>query len=173
MTESSKIKVWTAQANIVVDTIEEKGIYHVERKFIQNKYQEISSIFLEAYDWFINRYAAIIPRPLGAEYAIWVYPDPQMISNYGPGDNILEIDVPMENLIFFDQAKWNKILNLSYIPESPSDEDRFTKEVAKQGLDLESKAVTTHFYPLLKREIIKSWDRLFDDSCKRTIISWI
>jgi len=166
MIESSKLKVWTAQANVVIDTIEEKGIYHVKRDFILKKYQEISKLFLEPYDWFIRRAASIVSPPPGAEYSIWVYCDPIMISNYAPGDYIIEAEVPRDQMILFDQAKWQRILNHSYISVDPQDEERFKRAVRKQGLQHESKALTTNFYPILKREIMNSWDRLFDDSIK-------
>jgi hypothetical protein len=166
MSEQGKIKVWTAQAQIVIDTLEEKGIYHVKREFILNKYEQVSKIFLEPYDWFIRRAAVISPPPPGAEYSIWVYCDPVMISNYAPGDYIIEAEVPTDKVVLFDQAKWLRILNLSYIPENPADDERFKRKIREYGLQHESKALTTNFYPLFKREIINSWDRLFDDSIK-------
>ncbi|HEY5576272.1 MAG TPA: DUF3841 domain-containing protein [Clostridiaceae bacterium] len=166
MAENRKLKVWTAQAGIVIDTIEKNGIYHVKRNFILEKYQQISRLFLEPYDWFISRAAKKIPPPPGAEYSIWVYCDPIMISNYAPGDYIIEAEVPSDNVILFDQGKWLKILNLSYIPESSADEERFKRTTGEYGLQHESKAFTTNFYPEFRREIIGSWDRLFDDSIK-------
>lgn len=166
MAENRKLKVWTAQAGIVIDTIEKNGIYHVKRNFILEKYQQISRLFLEPYDWFISRAAKKIPPPPGAEYSIWVYCDPIMISNYAPGDYIIEAEVPSDNVILFDQGKWLKILNLSYIPTNPADEERFKRTVREYGLQHESKALTTNFYPEFRREIIGSWDRLFDDSIK-------
>lgn len=166
MNEFGKIRVWTAQARIVIDTIEENGIYNVKREFILKKYQEISKLFLEPYDWFISRAAQKITPPLGVEYPIWTYCDPQMISNYGPGDYIIEAEVPSDKVIFFDQGKWLRILNLSYIPANPADEERFKRTIREYGLQHESKAVTTNFYPEFRHEIIKSWDRLFDDSIR-------
>jgi hypothetical protein len=166
MTELCKLKVWTAQAGVVIDTLEKNGIYHVKRDFILKKYQQISKLFLEPYDWFIRRAASKIPPPPGAEYSIWVYCDPRVISNYAPGDYIIEAEVPLDKVILFDQAKWLKILNLSYIPADPADEERFKKAITEYRLQHESKAITTNFYPAFKREIIGSWDRLFDDSIK-------
>jgi hypothetical protein len=166
MTEIAKVKVWTAQAGIVIDTIENNGVYHVKRKFILEKYQQMSKLFLEPYDWFINRAAKMIQPPPGAEYSVWVYCDPVMISNYAPGDYIIEAEVPSDKIILFDQGKWHKILNLSYIPANAQDEERFKRAVKEYGLQHESKALTTGFYPQFRREIINSWDRLFDDSIK-------
>jgi hypothetical protein len=164
MNEFGKMRVWTAQAKIVIDTIEENGVYHVKRDFILKKYQEISKLFLAPYDWFISRASQKIPPPPGAEYPIWAYFDPEVISNYGPGDYIIEAEVPSDKLILFDQGKWLRILNLSYIPADPSDEERFKRNITEYGLQHESKAFTTNFYPSFKREIIESWDRLFDYS---------
>ncbi|MHC1720925.1 MAG: DUF3841 domain-containing protein [Clostridiaceae bacterium] len=163
---SDNIKVWTAQAKIVLDTIEDKGVYYVKREFIQKKYTEISKLFLEPYDWFVRHAAQKIPLPEGAEYAIWIYCDPQSISNYGSGDYIIEADIPKDKVILFDEGKWLKILNLSYIPENSYDDDRFREYITNQGLQHASKAFTSNFYPNIRHEIMRSWDRLFDDSIK-------
>lgn len=162
MTDHSTIKVWTAQADIVVETLRQTGIYQVRRRFIQQKYGELAPLFLTAYDWFVQQYARRIPPPPGAEYGIWVYTDPRGIANYGPGDSILELEVPADQLVLMDQTKWNRILNLTYLPQDPADNARFHEELARQGITQAHKAVSTNFYPLLKREIIASWDRLFN-----------
>ncbi|AHM56577.1 hypothetical protein EAL2_c12820 [Peptoclostridium acidaminophilum DSM 3953] len=166
MSSNGNIKLWTAQSKIVVDTIESKGIYHVKREFILNKYREISKLFLEPYDWFVGRASKIITPPPGAEYAIWMYANPGMISNYGPGDYIIEAEVPRDNVLMLDEGKWLRILNLSYIPLDSKDEERFKNSIREYGLTHDSQAYTSNFYPALKREITRSWDRLFDDSIK-------
>jgi len=166
MVESHNVTVWTAQAKIVVDTIDSNGIYHVKRDFIQKKYNEISKLFFEPYDWFVRHAAQKIPPPPGAEYAVWVYCNPQMISNYGPGDYIIEASIPRDKVILFDEGKWLRILNLSYIPENPSDEERFKKHISNLGLQHDSIAFTSNFYPNVRQEILLSWERLFDSSIK-------
>lgn len=166
MDKIAKMKVWTAQGGIVMDTIEGNGVYHVKRSFILQKYEQMAKLFLEPYDWFISRAAKMITPPTGAEYPIWVYCDPVMVSNYAPGDYIIEAEVPSDKIILLDEGKWHKILNLSYIPANDDDGERFKRAVREYGLVHESKALTTNFYPQFRREIIKSWDRLFDDSIK-------
>jgi hypothetical protein len=80
-----------------------------------------------------------------------------MISNYGPGDYIIEAEVPCDKVILFDQSKWLRILNLSYIPANPTDEEKFKRTIREYGLQHESKAFTTNSYPEFRREIIGSW----------------
>lgn len=161
MDEVKKIKVWTAQADIVLETLEKTGLYQVRGRFIRAKYGELAPLFFTAYDWFVRQYAQRIPRPEGAEYGIWVYLDPRGIANFGPGDHVLELEVPADQLIIMDQAKWNRILNLSYLPKDPEDLLRFHRELERMGITQEHKAVSTNFYPCLKREVFASWDRLF------------
>lgn len=162
----TKIKVWTAQAKIVIDTIEKYGIYHVKREFILKKYKELSRLFLDPYDWFIRRAVNRVTPPPGAEYPVWAYCDAKFISNYGPGDYIIELDIPVDQAVFFNQGKWLRILNLSYIPKNPDDDQDFKNKISAQGLQHTSQAYLSNFYPLLKREIIASWDRLFDETIR-------
>lgn len=162
----TKIKVWTAQSKIVIDTIEKYGVYHVKRDFILKKYREISKLFLDPYNWFIGQAVKRTTRPQGAEYPIWAYCDSAMISNYGPGDYIIELEIPIDKAIFFNQGKWLRILNLSYIPKNSDDDKDFKEKINTYGLQHGSLAYTSNFYPQLKREIIASWERLFDDSIR-------
>jgi len=164
MNGPEKIKVWTAQAKIVVDTIEKTGSYHVKRDFILQKYQEISKLFLEPYNWFVRNAAQKVAPPPGAEYAVWVFLNSSMVSNAGPGDYLIEADIPKDKILLFDEGKWLRILNLSYIPSDPDDGKAFKEKMGKYGLAQDSQAYLSNFYPQFKQEIVKSWDRLFDDS---------
>ena len=55
------------------------------------------------------------------------------------------------------------ILNYSYIPKDKADARRHQDMMEQYGVS-DAKAYMSQFYPHLKREIIASWDRLFDDS---------
>ncbi|MBR6554715.1 MAG: DUF3841 domain-containing protein, partial [Clostridia bacterium] len=59
-------------------------------------------------------------------------------------------------------AKWGAILNYSYIPADEADDRRHKKLLRDYGVS-DAKAFMTQFYPDIKREIIASWARLFDD----------
>lgn len=166
MNGQEKIKVWTAQSKIVIDTIENTGTYHVKRDYILQKYQEISKLFLEPYDWFVRNASQMVARPQGAEYAVWVFLNRNMVSNAGPGDYLIEAHIPKDEVIVFDEAKWLRILNLAYIPGDPDDGKKFKDKLNRYGLTQDSQAYLSNFYPQLKQEIVKSWDRLFDESIK-------
>ncbi len=160
--DKSKVKLWTCQSDIVINTIEKKGVYHVKKEYIEKKYNEVSKVFLYAYNWFINSAQSIVSKPIGAEYPIWTSLDNKYVKKY-KDSFILEIEVNKENAIIFDRAKWNKILNLSYIPKNYNDEKEFIDILERYGIFDQSKIILSNFYPQLKTKIIKSWDRLFNE----------
>lgn len=166
--ENSKlntITLWTCQSQIVVDTIQENGIYHVKKEYIQEKYQEVSSVFLEAYNWFVLNAQKIVSRPEEAEYPVWLFPDLNYV--YCIGDfYMLKIEVSAEKVILFDYEKWNRILNLAYIPIDQEDDIKYKNSLQKQGIYNESDFLIKNYYPAQKAKVKKSWERLFDNSSR-------
>lgn len=163
MTNSNKkIKLYTSQRQIVIDTIREKDIYHVKREFIVKKYGEVAHVFLEPYNWFIRHAVNIVPKPEGAEYPIWLFTDLRYVDN-DADSHILELEVDMDKVILFDPYKWNRILNLSYIPKDEEDYYKYMESLEKQGINNEVDIYLTSFYPHLKQKVIKSWNSLFED----------
>lgn len=157
-----KIRLYTSQSEIVLDTIRDKGIYHVKKEFIIKKYEEVANVFLEPYNWFIRNAVNIVPKPEGAEYPIWLFNDLTYVGNHGDSQ-ILEIEADIENVILFDPFKWNRILNLAYIPKDEKDWIEYNESLEKQGIRNEANIYMTGFYPHLKQKVRKSWDSLFED----------
>lgn len=159
--ENGKITLWTSQSKIVLNTINEKGIYHVKREFIEKKYADVANVFLEVYTWFISKAEQLLPRPSGAEFPIWLFTDPKYIDHH-KDYCILEIRVDRHKTLLFDQMKWNRILNFSYIPKDEKDAREFIAALARYGIYNETDVYMKNYYPHLKIMIKKSWDRLFD-----------
>ena len=130
---NKKIKLYTSQRKIVLDTIREKGIYHVKKEFIIKKYENVANVFLEPYNWFIRNAVNIVPKPEGAEYPIWLFTDLKYVENH-EDSQVLEIEVEIENVILFDPFKWNRILNLAYIPKDEKDWIEYNESLEKQGI---------------------------------------
>ena len=158
---NKKIRLYTSQREIVLDTIREKGIYHVKKEFIIKKYEEVADVFLEPYNWFIRNAVNIVPKPEGAEYPIWLFNDLTYVENH-EDSKVLEIEVDIDNVILFDPFKWNRILNLAYIPKDEKDRIEYNEYLEKQGIKNEVSIYMTNFYPHLKQKVIKSWDSLFE-----------
>lgn len=156
-----KIKLFTSQSKIVLDTLEEKGTYHVKREFIVKKYGEVANVFLEPYNWFVNRAEKMVAKPEGAQYPIWLFTDLKYVEKH-EDSHVLEIEVDMDKVILFSPEKWNRILNLSYLAENEKDREKYYKTLEDQGIKNELDIFRTNFYPHLRQQVRKSWERLFE-----------
>ncbi|PAB58782.1 DUF3841 domain-containing protein [Anaeromicrobium sediminis] len=159
------IRLWTCQNKIVLDTIMNNDVYHVKREYITNKYEEVSKIFLTAYDWFVGNAQNILHPPEKAKFPIWTWTDPKHVEHF-QNSVILVLEIEKDHTILFDSGKWNKILNLSYIPKDENDKEKFIKELERYNITDDSEAYMSNFYPQLKSRIRRSWDRLFDEDIK-------
>lgn len=162
MKNKELVTLWSVQSNIVMETLKQKGRYVVKKEYVNQKYEETSKSFLEAYNYIACYAKNIINKPEDADYLIWSFNDIRWANRMGD-DVLLKLEVPRENVLFFDLRKWNKILNLSYIGIDEEDEKRFEKELEKVGLSDAASAFLSPLYPLQKRKIKDSWQRLFYD----------
>jgi hypothetical protein len=77
------------------------------------------------------------------------------------GLRVMELRVPLEETVLFDQYDWYKVLRLSYIGETEEDEKAFARGLEMRGIRDSSEAVLRPFYPDVNRQITESWKRLF------------
>ena len=160
MSDGSEM-MYTAQADIVLDTLARDGVYYVKKSYVQQKYRETAWIFREAYDYFIRNASEMVAMPPEAESPIWLYEDP-LWALPEAGTHRLQLSVPREELLLFDRRKWNQILNLSYIG-TEEEERKFEERLRRQGVMDSTDVFSKPYYPQMKAEIKKSWRRLFEE----------
>ncbi|MGI6754936.1 MAG: DUF3841 domain-containing protein [Atopobiaceae bacterium] len=158
--QSESIILWASQAPVVIDTIRRTGTTHVKKEFIQAKYGDAAWSFETAYAFFRQGAEAKVARPKEAESAIWAYRR-QAYSYPSPGFYSLMLEVPRDQCVLFDLRVWNKILSLRYVGDSRQDERAFDKELERQGIKNPAEIFSTPFYPLLRRRVTDSWQKLF------------
>jgi hypothetical protein len=170
--ESNSIKLYSPQAEAVWQAVMNEGIAFSRREFVQKKYEDCAGIFLTAYDAYIREAEKIVPRPDDKAYPYWAFASEDMIDRSG-GARVMNLEVPVNEAVFFDQYDWYKVLKLSYLGESPEDEAAFVRGLELRGIRDSSEAVLKPFYPDIKREITGSWKRLFrhDADIKRGDLS--
>ena len=158
-----KIKVWTRQHSSVLKTIQETGRYVAKKEYITIDMQEHADIIFEVYDWLVKNGPDVANRPQDVQYPVWVSFDEKAAMLAGDEGVVLELLLDEASITFINIAKWGAILNYSYIPQDQADAKRHKTLLELYGTD-DVRAVMTSFYPEIKREIVKSWDRLFDSS---------
>lgn len=144
----------------MLDAIERDGYSRVKWEYIQAKYAEGALAFNQAYAFFAQHAPAYVAPPEGAESGIWCYCDERW-AVAGAGGKLLTLDVPRSAAVLFDLRVWNRMLNLQYVGADEADEEAFDVRLANMGVKSTVEVFSTSFYPLLKREIQQSWQRLF------------
>ena len=163
----SMLHLWTAQTDAVLDCIRENGFSQVKMEFIDKKYEESAWVFKEAYGFLNRGPGSWSNRPK----------EPNLLSGFfDPGwvylsqdSYLLELSIPREQVVLFDRERWQRVLNLSYVGKEQEDEARFEQKMNQMGVSTYWEVFQSAFYPYLKSEIKKSWERIFDiDNTEQT-----
>ena len=155
------VEMWSVQTQQVLDTLKRDGVYYVKNHYINEKYQETAWIFKEAYRFFIKKAGELVKKPAEAESPVWLFCDKRLACPE-PGSYRIKLKIPKEELILFDTRKWSKILNLSYVG-TEQEEKPFAQGLQRRGIMFPSDVFEQPYYPTLKAEVIRSWDRLFEE----------
>jgi hypothetical protein len=161
---SSKMKVWTRQDKAIMDVIEKDGRYVVRKEYIEQKMEDCARFYTEVYSWYASKANEIVSRPEDVHYPIWVSLREDFMLQNTEGCVILELEVDSSSVIVMDTDKWDRVVNFWYVPLDERDEEEFENKLRRNGIANSSAAYMSSFYPHLKREILRSWDRLFDNS---------
>lgn len=156
------ITLWTRQHRSILDTLERTGRYTAKRAFIELDNQECAPLVLEAYDWLVRRAPGAQTRPPDAEYPIWA--SYSLARSMPPQTDCVLLELALDPALVtpIPVAKWGTILNYGYIPASPADAQRHSALLEAYRTS-DTQAYMSQFYPAIKREIVSSWDRLFDN----------
>ena len=154
------VKLYSVQTNSLIKIIEKHGACFSKKDFIISKYEESAPIFVAAYSWFSKEADKIVPRPDKAEFPYWAFTDMKNLEKFSDS-SILELYVPINEVVFFNMYDWNKILKLQYIGESENEEKNFRSLLSEYGIKHDSDLILTNFYPELKKQVMDSWSHLF------------
>ena len=105
-----------------------------------------------------------MPRSDGVEFPVWVSLSRESMLQLVEGSVVLTLKVPEEALLITDVERWGYRVNQWYIPLDQEDERRHNSELERYGIASESAIIDSdkgNFYPLLRRKIVDSWERLF------------
>lgn len=160
-----KITVWTKQHRAVLETLERDGRYVAKKRYVEYENEDCAPLVLEVYDWLVKNSPNREQKPDDADYPVWVSFSKE--GTYLPQESsvMLELSIDPGEITPIAVAKWGTILNYSYIPKDREDAIRHQK-LLEDYRTSDTQAYMSPFYPEIKREIIASWSRLFDDRIK-------
>ena len=151
---------YTAQTQVVLDTIEKDGLYKVKKEFIDKKYGSVAPIMHQAYSWFSLKLEKDISKPSGCDYPIWLFKQAEY-ARVDESQTLLKLVVPVDEVVCFDNHGWERVLSMSYVGKTVTEENHYDDKLKTMGIQGGHQAFQQPFYPIQKQEIMKSWDRIF------------
>lgn len=157
--------VYTRQSAKVLEEIEKNGMYRVKEEYIRQKNDSISDYYLNLYKWFAGRCRERIDVPEGCQYPIWLSMHDEYRLRNTEETVSFTLKIPREKIYVISEYAWGFRVNNMYVPLDLDDERAFNEELKRYGIGNEMALVTEsigNYYPMLKKKIIASWDRVFE-----------
>lgn len=162
---TSKVRLYTRQDIRSLQEIEASGFFTNKIVYVRESFGEISGYILNCYRYFVEQAAKRIKKPDNVELPVWC-----SISNKNclqPIANtiVYVLEVPTEEVIYFDGTKWDYVLNHHYIPLNDEDLAMYEKGLTERGFDNGFEFFEGKYrgkFPQEMRTIMKSWVRIFD-----------
>ncbi|MCH4890859.1 DUF3841 domain-containing protein [Acidaminobacter sp. JC074] len=159
------MRVWTRQHKDVLKVIEEKGVYRVDPKHINMKMEEYADYYKSLYKWYSKRAEKLVTKPDDITYPVWVSIDEEMQLQIVDDTVIFEMEIDESEIVITDLEKWGYVVNYFYLPRDEKDLKKHYSELERYSIADESAIIMSglgNHYPLLKRKIQSSWERLFE-----------
>ena len=157
--------VYTRQSKKVLEELEKTGVYRVKEEYIRMKNDSISEYYLKLYRWFAERCRERIDVPQGCSFPIWLSMHDEYRLRNTEDTVCFTLRIPREKVHVISEYAWGFRVNYMYVPLNLEDERAFNEELKRYGIENEMALVTEAFgnyYPMLKKRIIASWDRVFE-----------
>lgn len=161
---SETTTMWTRQVPKVWEELQRTGSYHVKKEYIQMKNGDMADFYLKLYEWYTKEARKHIRIPSELEYPIWLCLEEENMLQPVENTVILKVEIPKEQYVICNMDNWGYRVNYWYVPLDPEDDKRHKQELKKYGIACEDDLTLTskgNFYPLLRRKILDSWERVF------------
>lgn len=159
------VRLYTRQNDKTLLMLEHGGRILNQRVYVQLHFGDMAKHYLDCYDWFAHEAAKLVPKPDYAELPIWCAVEAGRCLPPEPGTVVYVVDIPKEKVIYFDDGKWDYVLNHHYLPASPDDEKAYKKHLADCGFTNGFEFFEGRYankFPYEMRRIEESWSRVFD-----------
>ena len=165
--KNGKSILFTCQNNKSLDILEKNGRFINRKEYIRQHFGDIAHTILRAYDWFVAAASKKIRKPDDVQYQIWCVPSSDVCMKPIENEVIYVLEVPDEEILYFNSFKWDYIINYHYVPENEDDLERYTKEMELKGFANTYEFLIGRYagkFPLEEKRIRESWKRIFDIS---------
>ena len=163
--EGKVVRLYTRQNDKTLFILKRDGRIINQRVYVEMHFGDIAPLFMESYDWFTKEAAKIVPKPEDVHAPIWCSISVENCLKPIEGTVVYELEVPEERVIYFDEAKWDYVLNRIYLPKDAKDGERYKKYLKDIGVVNGFEFFQGRYkgmYPEEEERIMDSWQRVFE-----------
>ena len=163
--EGKVVRLYTRQNDKTLYQLKRDGRIINQRVYVEMHFGDIAPLFMESYDWFTKEAAKIVPKPEDVHAPIWCSISVENCLKPIEGTVVYELEVPEERVIYFDEAKWDYVLNRIYLPKDAKDGERYKKYLKDIGVVNGFEFFQGRYkgmYPEEEERIMDSWQRVIE-----------
>ena len=165
--ETKTVKLYTRQNEKTLAQLERDGRIINNRTYVRLHFGDMAEHYLQSYDWFTAEAAKRVKKPDDVQASIWCSISAENCLKPIEGTVVYVLEVPESEVIYFDEGKWDYVLNRIYLPADEA--DRASYDAHLRALGIPSRFDIMRYrgmYPQEEQKIIESWQRVF------TIDNW-
>ena len=165
MEEKKTVRLYTRQNDKTLYQLERDGRLINQRVYVELHFGDIAPLFMESYDWFTKEAAKRVPKPDDVKAPLWCSISAENCLKPIPGTVVYVLEVPEDQVIYFDDVKWDYVLNRIYLPKDKEDEQAYRRHVEEMGITNRFSFFDGPYkgmYPEEEARIKESWKRIFE-----------
>lgn len=159
------VQLYTRQHENSIFELVSKGYICNKEIYIKLHMREDSDYFIDRYRYFVKMAEKRVPRPDHVDFPIWCSISKRNCLKPSEGELVYVVNVPKDQIIYFDGRKWDKVLNYLYIAKDEKDQADYDDLLNKHGIDTEHFIFNGKYkrhFPFIEKKIENSWQRIFD-----------
>ena len=165
MEEKKTVRLYTRQNDKTLYQLERDGRLINQRVYVELHFGDIAPLFMESYDWFTKEAAKRVPKPDDVKAPLWCSISAKNCLKPIPGTVVYVLGVPEDQVIYFDDVKWDYVLNRIYLPKDKEDEQAYRRHLEEMGITNRFSFFDGPYkgmYPEEEARIKESWKRIFE-----------
>ena len=158
------VTLYTRQNDKTLRQLKRDGRIINHRAYVEMHFGDIAPLFMESYDWFTKEAAKRVPKPEDVHAPIWCSISPDNCLKPIEGTVVYVLEVPEDKVMYFDDVKWDYVLNRIYLPDDEEDEKAYKQHLKDIGVSNGFEFFQGRYkgmYPEEEARIRESWKRAF------------